>query len=101
MTTPWAIYFSDLYVRPVSNDFEEDWERTVTTLINETLGKITLDSSVCVSAALVQTLIRSLPRGKAGGIDGVRHEHLIYACDAISPVLARLLTGNSDTYLLT
>jgi len=93
LTAQWAIYFSNLYDRSVSDDFDDDWERTVRTLINDTLDTITLDSSVCVSAALVQTLIRSLPRGKAGGIDGVRHEHLIYACDAISPVLARLFTG--------
>jgi len=93
LTTQWAIYISYLYDCSVSDDFDADWKRTVRTLINDTLDNITLDSSVCVSTALVYTLIRSLPRVKAGGIDGVQHEHLIYACDAISPVLARLFTG--------
>jgi len=46
LTAQWAIYFSNLYDRSVSDDFDDDWERTVRTLINDTLDNLTLDSSV-------------------------------------------------------
>ena len=82
-----------MYELSNSGTFDGEWEQTVKSVVTETLDNINLDRTVCVSTCLVEEFIRTLPKGKSGGDDGVCHEHLIYSCLVISPILSHLFTG--------
>ena len=87
----WAQYFEALY-SPKDGVFDEAMKQNVTCAVNEQLGQMTPDDQVVISPEQVEQSIKRLPKGKAGGIDGLKYEHLIYACHSISPILANMFS---------
>ena len=59
---------------------------------SDTLDNITLNPYVTVEPSFVQGCIKDLSKGKAGGVDGVSHEHLLAASGVIAPILANIYT---------
>jgi hypothetical protein len=92
LTEHWGRYFRKLYQPSESPDFDDRFKQTVCTVVDETFSNIEPDKNVRVLPEEVSTAIMSLPKGKACGEDCVFYEHLIYAKDIASRVLANLFT---------
>jgi len=53
---------------------------------------ITLNPYFTVEPSFVQGCIKDLSKGKAGGVDGVSHEHLLAASGVSAPIFANIYT---------
>ena len=80
----WGLYFKHMYVPSESPDFDSECKQVVESTVNETFGVLTPET--------IQTVIKKLPRGKAGDDDHVVYEHFIYGMQEVAPVLANLYT---------
>ena len=77
----WGLYFKHMYVPSESPDFDSEWKQVVESTVNETFGLLTPET--------IQTVIKKLPRGKAGDDDYVVYEHLWNArgCTCVSELV--------------
>jgi len=92
IVTQWGSYFKDLYTPSESKDFDEPWRLMVEESVDRAFNNLVIDTDVTVQSTLVTECIRTLPKGKACGPDGITHEHLLYGCSVISTPLAGLYT---------
>ncbi len=91
ITEGWANFFETLYT-PQDNDFDNVWKQHVSSNVLDVLNELSPDDRAIVLPEHVEQSIKSLPKGKAGGFDGLKYEHLIYARRSLSHVLANICT---------
>jgi len=61
--------------------------------LHDCFNNMVIDHETTVESQQVEESIKSLPKGKAGGVDGIQYEHLIYACRPLSVSLANLYSS--------
>ena len=92
MTANWCTYFERLYTPTRNENFDQTWCDYVSEEVNTSIQGMVPDKTAIVRPDVVSKLIENYPRGKAGGYDKQQYEHIIYAKDALSPILANVLT---------
>ncbi|XP_053398165.1 uncharacterized protein LOC128556626 [Mercenaria mercenaria] len=92
LTEQWGLYFKSLYSPAESQNFDEQWKYTVTTVVENTFNNIKPDEHVRVLPDDVSKAIETLPKGKACGEDNISYEHLIFGKAVISSALANMYT---------
>ena len=82
-----ANYFERLYT-PSDKDFDTEWKDMVESNLHDCFNNMVIDHETTMESQQVEESIKSLPKGKAGGVDGLQYEHLIYAYRPLSVSLA-------------
>ena len=72
--------------------FDQSWYGSVCEQVRTSVHDIHPDSTTTVLPHMVKQAIEESPRGKAGGYDKIQYEHLIFAKDVLSPILANVFT---------
>jgi len=79
----WAGFYSEFFNKPQSKMYEND--------VNEYISNTGQNDNIIILEADVNNVIHALKSGKAKGAEGLQSEHYLFACDAIVPVITKLI----------
>lgn len=92
VTDNWCNYFQNLYTPTYDAKYDQRWNDHVVREVTSSIQSMTQDQSVIVLPEVVNNVIDKTPHGKASGYDNLQYEHLIYAKEFLSTVLANIYT---------
>ena len=87
-----ANYFERLYT-PSDKNFDTEWKDMVDSNLHDCFNNMVIDHETTMESQQVEESIKNLPKGKAGGVDGLQYKHLIYAYRPLSVSLANLFSS--------
>lgn len=100
----WRDHCEKLYSPLECENFDEDFKKLVEQKVQEysTLSHEVTDDPLDTQFQVdeVANVCRSLPNGKAGGLDGIQYEHLKYGGDSCWESLTRILNSIRELEIL-
>ncbi|WAR28892.1 hypothetical protein MAR_014596, partial [Mya arenaria] len=69
ITTQWGLYFKNLYSQSENVEFDNQWKRTLSSMLDNSLREMKADPTVTVLPQDVETAILKCPKGKASSSD--------------------------------
>jgi hypothetical protein len=102
ITEGWCDYFRKLYTPDEDRNYYEEYKNETEQDLNSIVQNLRPDHDVIVKSEVVKVAIEQCPIQKSAEVDNVQYEHLIYAKETLSPVLANIFTsilrkGSSQT----
>jgi hypothetical protein len=93
ITEGWCDYFRKLYTTDEDRNYYEEWKNESEQDLNSIVQNLRPGYDVIVLSEEVKAAIEQCPRQKSAGVDNVQYEHLLYAKETFSPVLANIFTS--------